>query len=184
MPPGNQKRQKIVHDFAKSTAQSALRSGAPVKAGEKIYRLIDSHADLSVLFDTSRVIGQKEFDDWHENTITEFCEVEPALKKLSQVGWAAKIINVYLKTRVYLAGEGRNPPVAKMCWTVMALATRTSLVRLRWQSSTRASAHMTAVRRWLAMSSNFSTPAAKSFDHASRTLTSERRRSRFVRRGK
>jgi len=30
----------------------------------------------------------------------------------SQVGWGAKIINVYLKTRVYLAGEGRENLVA------------------------------------------------------------------------
>lgn len=106
--PTNQKRKKIVHDFAKWTALSALRSGSPLKSGKQVYELIDHHADLMALFDPTRVIDETEFDRWHEKTILSFCKVEPVLP----VGWAAKIVNVYLKTRVYLAGEGQKGLVA------------------------------------------------------------------------
>lgn len=104
----NDKRKKIVHDFAKWTALSALRSGSPVKGTTAIYHLIDHSADLACLFDGSALITDAEFDRWHEATVTAFCRAEPILP----VGWAAKIINVYLKTRVYLAGEGRIGLVA------------------------------------------------------------------------
>jgi hypothetical protein len=106
--PSSEKRQKIVHDFAKWTALSALRSGSPLKGAAEIYHLIDHSADLACLFDGSASITDAEFDRWHEATVTAFCRAEPILP----VGWAAKIINVYLKTRVYLAGEGRKGLVA------------------------------------------------------------------------
>jgi hypothetical protein len=102
--PTNQKRTKIVHDFAKWTALSALRSGSPLKRAERVYALIENHADLPVLFDTIRAINKTEFDRWHEKTVLGICQAEPVLP----VGWAAKIVNVYLKTRVYLAREGRE----------------------------------------------------------------------------
>src|SRR5271165_6889048 len=103
--PTDQKRKKIVHDFAKWTALSALRSGSPLKRAERVYNLIENHADWLVLFDTTRAIDEIEFDRWHKKTVLDFVAAEPALKSDSQVGWAAKIVNVYLKTRVYLAGE-------------------------------------------------------------------------------
>ena len=62
------------------------------------------HGNLPALFDTTRAIDETEFDCWHEKTVLAFCNAEPVLP----VGWAAKIVNVYLKTRVYLAGEGRK----------------------------------------------------------------------------
>jgi hypothetical protein len=98
-----EKRRKIVHDFAKWTALSALRSGAPLKTGNRVYSLIDK-ANLAVLFDSNRAVDDTEFDRWHEKTVLAFCGAEPTLS----VGWAAKLVNVYLKTRVYLAGEGRK----------------------------------------------------------------------------
>jgi len=104
-------RAKIVDDFAKWTALSALRSGAPIKAKQKIDKLLEQSADFRPLFDSSLgKISPEEFDQWHERTVHTFCEDEPGLK--GQIGWAAKIINVYLKTRVYLAGEGREGLVA------------------------------------------------------------------------
>jgi hypothetical protein len=106
--PTNQKRRRIVHDFAKWTALSALRSGSPIKAAKQVYGLIENHADLDVLFDPTSAISQSAFDRWHEKTVMAFLDVEPDLKRTSQVGWAAKIVNVYLKTRVYLAGDGRE----------------------------------------------------------------------------
>ena len=102
--PNNEMRKRIVHDFAKWTALSALRSGSPLKSRKHVYILIDKHANLAALFDSARVIDETEFDRWHERTVLDFCKFEPALP----VGWAAKIVNVYLKTRVYLAGEGRK----------------------------------------------------------------------------
>jgi hypothetical protein len=102
--PGDQKRTKIVHDFAKWTALSALRSSSPLKSGKQVYALIENHADLAALFAPDPAIDETEFDRWHEETVSAFCEAEPGLP----VGWAAKIINVYLKTRVYIAGEGRE----------------------------------------------------------------------------
>jgi hypothetical protein len=114
LEPINQKRGRIVHEFAKWTALSALRSGSPIKAGKQVYNLIDNHADLAALFACGSRIEAAEFDSWHEKTVLAYCNAEPSLS----VGWAAKIINVYLKTRVYLAGEGReglvgviHPPV-------------------------------------------------------------------------
>jgi hypothetical protein len=106
--PNEEKRRKIVHDFAKWTALSALRSGSPLKSRTQVYYLIEKHGNLTALFDTTRAIDETEFDRWHEKTVLAFCKSEPALKRNSQVGWAAKIVNVYLKTRVYLAGEGRK----------------------------------------------------------------------------
>jgi hypothetical protein len=102
--PTIQKRKKIVHDFAKWTALSALRSGSPLKRAERVYDLIEHRADLPLLFETARAIDEADFDGWHQKTVRAFCKAEPNLP----VGWAAKIINVYLKTRVYLAGEGRK----------------------------------------------------------------------------
>jgi hypothetical protein len=100
----DEKRKKIVHDFAKWTALSALRR-SPLRSGKHVYDLIEN-ADFTVLFAPTRAIDQREFDRWHKKTVLGFCEAEAALK--SQVGWAAKIVNVYLKTRVYLAREGRD----------------------------------------------------------------------------
>lgn len=98
------KRSKIVHDFAKWTALSALRSGSPLKSATRVYDLIERHADLAALFSTSHPIDETEFDRWHEKTVLAFCKAEPVIP----VGWAAKIVNVYLKARVYLASEGRK----------------------------------------------------------------------------
>jgi hypothetical protein len=77
--PNHEKRRKIVHDFAKWAALSALRSGSPVKTEKQVYNLIKS-ADLTQLFDSTRAIDETEFDRWHEKTVLAFCEMEPALK--------------------------------------------------------------------------------------------------------
>lgn len=69
-----------------------------------MYDLLDNHADLARLFASDAPIDAAEFDKWHEEAVLAFCKAEPMLS----VGWAAKIINVYLKTRAYLAGEGRE----------------------------------------------------------------------------
>ena len=73
------KRKKIVHDFAKWTALSALRSGSPLKSAKQVYGLIENHADLNRLFDAPRAITQNEFDHWHEQPVHTFVDAEPGL---------------------------------------------------------------------------------------------------------
>ena len=62
-----------------------------------------------------------EFDIWHEATVATMPKLEPRL--LFQVGWAAKILNVYLKTLIYVGGLGRDslreclhPPLDQGLW--------------------------------------------------------------------
>jgi hypothetical protein len=68
-------------------------------------------------------INRSTFDEWHANAIQRLIEREPRLT----VGWAAKIINVYLKTRVYVGAQGRHhlkemihPPIAVSLWIGLA----------------------------------------------------------------
>lgn len=116
-----QVRDAIVEQFARWTAVSALRSGAPIKSADAICRVIDN-LKADVVFDTSLgPLSVEEFDAWHEVEVGRAMECEPRLE--GQVGWAAKILNVYLKTRVYVAGQGRwgaidaiHPPVDSGLW--------------------------------------------------------------------
>jgi hypothetical protein len=78
------KRKKIVHDFAKWTALSALRSGSPIKAAKQVCGLIESHADLDFLFGATSAISRSDFDRWHEKSVMAFLDAEPALKRASQ----------------------------------------------------------------------------------------------------
>lgn len=64
-------------------------------------------------------ITSHEFDAWHEANTVAICHQAENLP----VGWATKIINVYLKTRVYLANEGPpsliayiHPPIDNGLW--------------------------------------------------------------------
>ncbi len=110
-------RETIVDAFAKWTALSATRSGCPIKSRKDVYPLIEL-PNYNRLF-RGKHISQKDFDKWHKkNTL----KIHEKSKKLP-VGWAAKLINVYLKTMVYLAGEGRpgliqciHPPIDNGLW--------------------------------------------------------------------
>jgi hypothetical protein len=112
-------RDKIVATYAQWTALSALRSGAPIKARQDIYPLF-RHIDLEVLFDAALgPISISTFDEWHRTTVETLIAKEPRLS----VGWATKIINVYLKTRCYIGRHGRHhlseaihPPIDAGLW--------------------------------------------------------------------
>jgi hypothetical protein len=114
--PSSSARDAIVHDFARWTALSALRSGSPVKSRRDVYGLLD-RAKPAVLFDLSLgAIKTTEFADWHEEKVVE-------MKDMLPVGWAAKLINVFLKTKVYVGGLGRpglihviHPPIDAGLW--------------------------------------------------------------------
>src|SRR5207237_2188063 len=94
----------IIATYAEWTAMSALRSGAPIKSRRDVYTVLRT-VDFAVLFtDALGPINRMTFDAWHANAVEAMIDREPRLT----VGWATKIINVYLKTRVYIGSQGRH----------------------------------------------------------------------------
>ena len=116
-------REAIIATYAEWTAMSALRSGAPIKSRRDVYTAM-SGIDFAVLFaDALGLIDRDTFDAWHAGTVQAMMEREPRLT----VGWATKIINVYLKTRVYIGAQGRHhlkemihPPIDAGLWLGLA----------------------------------------------------------------
>jgi hypothetical protein len=111
-------REKIITAYAEWTSFSATRSGCPVKSREKVYPLIRI-PKYELILNGNNNIDQEEFDEWHRNNTLAICQKESRLP----IGWAAKLINIYLKTRVYLAKEGRpslikciHPPIDNELW--------------------------------------------------------------------
>src|SRR5438552_3866783 len=115
-------REQIVRDFARWAALSALRSGAPIKSRADVYRLLDRVGFDDVLLG-SDPITRADFDAWHRAATEALCTREPRLV----VGWASKLINVYLKTAGYVGGLGRarlreslHPPIDAGLWDGLA----------------------------------------------------------------
>ena len=104
---GNNKQVKweITHQFARWATLSAFRiPGAPIKSGKDVYAALDV-VDFNPLFDTGMgPINGKEFMEWHTDAVSKLMKWDARLN----VGWAAKIIAIYLKTTCYLAGFGRE----------------------------------------------------------------------------
>ena len=116
-------RKAIIATYAEWTAMSALRSGAPIKSRRDVYTALRG-VDFAVLFaDGLGPINRATFDAWHAEAVRAMIERDRRLT----VGWATKIINVYLKTRVYLAAQGRHhlkemihPPIDAGLWLGLA----------------------------------------------------------------
>lgn len=112
-------REAIIATCAEWTAMSALRSGAPIKSRRDVYTVVRG-VDFVVLFDDARgPIDCATFDAWHADAVHAMIDREPRLT----VGWTTKIINVYLKTRVYIGAQGRphlnemiHPPIDAGLW--------------------------------------------------------------------
>lgn len=111
-------RLKITTAYAEWTALSALRSGSPVKSRDAIYPALRRvrFADLVDLAAGS--VDASTFALWHRAAVGQLVE-ELGLC----VGWAAKLINVYLKTLVYIGAFGRpglrellHPPIDGGLW--------------------------------------------------------------------
>jgi hypothetical protein len=116
-------REGIVRTFAAWTALSALRSGAPIKSREDVYRLIRRGYFKQIADTTLGPLSALEFDAWHEHTCAAMLAEEARL----QVGWTATILNVYLKTYAYVGGLGRSglvdvihPPIDTGLWLGLA----------------------------------------------------------------
>ena len=112
-------RAKIIKDYAGWTVLSALRSGAPIKSRKEVYPLLRTVDFGALLQDSTPPISIGQFDVWHEAATASLCERLPNLC----TGWAAKMLNVYLKTAVYVGGLGRSglaaalhPPIDGGLW--------------------------------------------------------------------
>jgi hypothetical protein len=110
-------RKAIITAFSEWTAFSATRSGCPIKSREDIYPLIRVPKYDKILYGDQ--ISREEFEKWHETNTIAIHNTNNGLP----IGWAAKLINVYLKTRVYIAREGRvglieciHPPIDNGLW--------------------------------------------------------------------
>jgi hypothetical protein len=112
-------RQRIITQYAEWTVLSALRSGAPIKSRRDVYGAL--HAiDFTPLVDAALgPIRGDGFNVWHEKSVSALLQREPRLT----VGWAAKMLNVYLKTRCHIGGLGRHrldeaihPPIDSGLW--------------------------------------------------------------------
>ncbi|MBI4638558.1 MAG: hypothetical protein HY727_19645 [Candidatus Rokubacteria bacterium] len=116
----NDCRAQIVTTYAGWTVLSALHSSAPVKSRERVYPLLRS-IDFARLLRSSRApITPPEFAQWHRAATLGLCAKEARLS----VGWASKMVNVYLKTAGYVGGLGRpgltpllHPPLDAGLWT-------------------------------------------------------------------
>jgi hypothetical protein len=109
-------RATIINAFAEWTAFSATRSGVPIKSRESVYPLIRM-PNYEQLFVGSAITAE-DFGEWHQRN-TEAIANSSELP----IGWAAKLINIYLKTRVYVGREGRvnlysflHPPIDNGLW--------------------------------------------------------------------
>jgi len=114
-------RSKILVSYSEWTALSALRSGAPIKSREDIYGLIAVLEFEEILDKTRGAISTMEFEAWHSRMLKKIVGAHPKMN--SQYGWAAKIVNVYLKTYCYVGDGGRekirdclHPPIDFGLW--------------------------------------------------------------------
>jgi hypothetical protein len=115
-------RRQIILDYAKWSALSALRSGAPIKSRREVYPLLDAVAFADVL-NLRRPIAGAEFDAWHEAETKGLCARDSRVP----IGWGAKLINIYLKTAAYVGELGRpglrdalHPPIDAGLWEGLA----------------------------------------------------------------
>ena len=101
-------RCQILVEYAKWTALSAVRTGAPIRDRETVYRLLDGVAFAEVF---SGAVSAERFDRWHQSATEALCSAADNLKRdvtPFPVGWSAKLVNVFLKTAVYAGGLGRE----------------------------------------------------------------------------
>jgi hypothetical protein len=112
-------RHKIADTFSRWTALSALRSGSPLKSRTDVYGLLEA-VDLNSVLASTTPISSTEFEEWHEDALMR---IQGKARILLPTGWAAKIVNVYLKSMTYLSGIGRpdlvehiHPPIDSGLW--------------------------------------------------------------------
>lgn len=102
---GEDPRWMITDRFAKWTVSSALRNlGSPIRRQETIYDALYVVPFHELFNRDLGPIGEEEFVGWHVDAVA----VLQAFERRLSVGWAAKMVAIYLKTTCYLAGYGRE----------------------------------------------------------------------------
>jgi hypothetical protein len=115
-------RQKISETYAQWTAFSGTRSGCPLKSRHDIYPLIQL-PNYNAILEGNDTVTKVEFDDWHRSNSILIKTKQPLLS----IGWTTKLINLYLKTMVYIGQFGRpglvqyiHPPIDNGLWDGIA----------------------------------------------------------------
>jgi len=111
-------RYKILHTYSLWTALSGTRSGSPLKSREDIYNLLKL-PDYPKILLGSIPITKEEFNLWHK----ENSNLLHKSRNEMPIGWTTKLINLYLKTMVYVGQMGRpelikhiHPPIDNGLW--------------------------------------------------------------------
>ena len=94
-------RYAIIDNFSSWTAVSAGRRSG-LRKNEEICPALEK-VDFQQVLCNERPIDKQEFDQWHIAQVQRFGNEAEC-----SAGWAAKIINVYLKTQCYVGGRGRR----------------------------------------------------------------------------
>lgn len=94
----------VIHSFARWAAASATRQGCPVR-GRALYPYLDN-VPLHEILSGERPIFPEEFANWHRRAV-EALAIQPPGNPIG-IGWAAKLVNLILKVRVYIGSEGRD----------------------------------------------------------------------------
>ena len=108
------RRERITREFARWIATCAIDKDALGVSDDDLYAALD-RVNFEPLFDDGLgAVIDAEFGDWHERAVDRMRGAEPKLG----AGWAAKMVNEYLKTTTYVGGFGRtgladviHPPV-------------------------------------------------------------------------
>ena len=85
-------RCQILVEYAKWTALSAVRTGAPIRDRETVYRLLDGVTFAEVLSGEPEI----SFDCWHQCQTEALCSAADHLRPdvvPFPVGWSAKLIS-------------------------------------------------------------------------------------------
>lgn len=77
--------------------------GALVKSRKDIYRLLND-IPFDAVLNGLEPVTEPEFAAWHQTVTSALCKSDSRLC----VGWAAKLLNVYLKTAGYVGNLGRS----------------------------------------------------------------------------
>ena len=110
--------RRIKETFSEWIAFSGTRSGAPLKSRQDVYPLIRLPKYTDIL-DGDIPISKSEFSLWHKENSTKMHLSRPEMP----IGWTTKLINLYLKSMVYMGNYGRrgldqliHPPIDNGLW--------------------------------------------------------------------
>lgn len=103
-------RKIIIQNYSIWTAYSAARVGCPFRGkalGMKLKELLVDSGQIERISGVDP-ISNEEFSQWHKDMVTTLSEIKnKKSRKKIEIGWAAKILNVFLKTYAYVGDRGR-----------------------------------------------------------------------------